>query len=94
MVHILHELSYLKDLQVVILHNSSGLSLFSYLQDNFDENLLSGLITAIKEFTKELALGGLSSFTTDERSIYLIGRNYCTVALITPESDFQKQIHF
>ena len=90
MVQFSHELSSLKDLQVVILHNSSGLSLFSYLQDTFDENLLSGLITAIKEFTKELALGGLSSFTTDERSIYLIGRNYCTVALITTESDFQK----
>ena len=74
----------------LILHNESGLALFSYFQENFDENLVSGLIMAIKEFTKELALGGLSSFTTDEKSIYLIGRNYCTVALITSEERFQK----
>ena len=79
------------DLQVIILDNKSGLSLFSYLNEgSMDENLLGGLITAIKEFTKELALGGLSSFNTDEKSIYLIGRNFITVALITTEQEFQK----
>ena len=79
------------EVQVLILDNKSGLSLFSHLQNGaMDENLLSGLITAIKEFTKEMALGGLSSFSTDEQSIYLIGRKYCTVAMITPEINFQK----
>lgn len=84
------ELSLLKDLQVIILHADSGLALFSYLQGSeVDENLLGGLITAIKEFTKELSLGGLSSFSTDERSIYLIAHKYCTVAIITTEQNFQ-----
>ncbi len=79
------------DVQVLILDNKSGLSLFSYLNEtSMDDNLFSGLITAIKEFTKELALGGLSSFKTDEKSIYLIGRNFCTVALISSEQEFQK----
>lgn len=78
------------DLELLILHNETGLPLFSHLDPSFDESLLSGLITAIKEFTKELALGGLSSFSTDERSIYLLGRKYCTVAVITSEDDFQK----
>lgn len=79
------------DVQVLILDNKSGLSLFSYLNEgSMDDNLFSGLITAIKEFTKELALGGLSSFRTDEKSIYLIGRNFCTVALISSEEEFQK----
>ena len=78
------------DIQILILQTESGLPLFSHLDPSFDEGLLSGLITAIKEFTKELALGGLSSFTTDETSIYLVGRKYCTVALITSELEFQK----
>ena len=78
------------DIQVLILQTETGLPLFSHLQSNFDESLFSGLITAIQEFTRELALGGLSSFTTDERSIYLIGRKNCTVALITSEEDSQK----
>lgn len=75
---------------ILFIDNSSGLPLFSYFKDDIDENLLSGLLTAIKEFTKELALGGLSSFTTDEKSIFLVGRKYCTVALISPDHDFQK----
>lgn len=78
------------DLELLILHNETGLPLFSHLEPGYDESLLSGLITAIKEFTKELALGGLSSFSTDERSIYLLGRKYCTVAVITTEENFQK----
>ncbi len=78
------------DLELLILHNETGLPLFSHLQPGFDESLLSGLITAIKEFTKELSLGGLSSFSTDEKAIYLLGRKYCTVALITTEENFQK----
>ena len=75
---------------ILFLHNESGLPLLSYFKDDLDENLLSGLLTAIKEFIKELSLGGLSSFTTDEKSIYLVGRNYCTVAVISQDHDFQR----
>lgn len=75
---------------ILIIHNESGLPLFAYLQDDLDENLISGLLTAIGEFTKEISLGGLSSFTTDEKSVYLVVRNFITVALISAEQEFQK----
>ena len=68
----------------VIMETESGIALFSKLQSSIDENLFSGFLTAIRSFAKELSLGGVSSFTTDEKTIYLIARNYITVAIIAP----------
>lgn len=73
------------------MHSESGLPLFSKLKDNIDDVLFSGLLTAIKSFISELSLGGLSSFSTDEKNFYLTGRETITTCIISEKSlDFKE----
>ncbi|MFX1250578.1 MAG: hypothetical protein ACFFCZ_03100 [Promethearchaeota archaeon] len=67
---------------LTIINGTSGLPLFSKLGTSIDETLFSGFLSAIRNFTKEMSLGGLSSFTTDEKTVYLVARSSVIVALI------------
>lgn len=76
---------------LTIIQAHSGLPLFAKLSNSIDETLFGGMLTAIKGFAGELSLGGLSSFTTDEKTIFLANREYITVAVIAPKDlEFQK----
>lgn len=76
---------------IVMIEANSGLPLFSRL-DGIDEALFSGFLTAIKSFSAELNLGGLNSFTTEEKHIHLIGREKVITALIASSEDNPNRI--
>ena len=69
---------------VVIFDSQSGIPLFSRLKKGLDASLFSSFITAITHFSKDLKLGGLSSFTTEEKRIILAAKDNTITALITP----------
>jgi hypothetical protein len=76
---------------VVIFDSKSGVPLFSKLEKGIDPSLFSSFITAARHFSSELSLGGLSSFTTEEKVIFLAARGKTITALITPKSqEFQE----
>ncbi len=76
---------------VVIFDTKSGVPLYSKLKDDIDSSLFSSFVTAIGHFSKELKFGGLSSFTTEEKMIFLAARESTITALITPKrEEFQQ----
>ena len=70
---------------VVIFESESGVPLYSKMMGNTDPSLFSSFVSAIGHFSKELKFGGLSSFTTDEKVIYLASRDKTITALISPK---------
>lgn len=70
---------------VVIFETSSGIPLYSRLKSDTDPSLFSSFVAAIGHFSKELEFGGLSSFTTEEKVIYLAPREKTITALIAPK---------
>jgi hypothetical protein len=75
---------------IVIIDAVSGVPLFSKL-DTIDSTLFSGFVTAIRNFSSELCLGGLSSFTTEEKNIFLAARKRVVTAIIAPANiEFKK----
>jgi hypothetical protein len=76
---------------VVIFDSKSGIPLFSKLKKGLDASLFSSFASAITHFSRELNLGGLSSFTTEEKRIILAAKENTTTALITPtRKEFQE----
>jgi hypothetical protein len=76
---------------LVIFDAKSGIPLFSRLGRDIDPSLFSSFITAIGHFTRELKLGGLASFTTEEKMIFLAARETTITALIAPtRKEFQE----
>jgi hypothetical protein len=71
---------------VVIFEAKSGIPLFSKLRSGMDESLFSSFVTAVRHFSKELALGGLCSFATDEKVIFLSQNAETVTALITTKT--------
>ncbi len=71
---------------VVIFEATSGIPLFSKLRSGMDESLFSSFVTAVRHFSNELALGGLCSFATDEKVIFLSQNDKTVTALITTKS--------
>ncbi|MDF1540383.1 MAG: hypothetical protein P1Q69_15920 [Candidatus Thorarchaeota archaeon] len=69
---------------VIIFDSKSGIPLFSRLRKGIDALLFSSFISAIGHFSRELKLGGLSSFTTEEKQIILAAKENTITALITP----------
>ena len=55
------------------------------MKTKIEPSLFSSFISAIGHFTKELEFGGLSSFTTEEKVIYLAPREKIITALIAPK---------
>lgn len=70
---------------VVIFEANSGIPLYSRMKGKTDPSLFSGFVSAIGHFSKELRFGGLSSFTTEEKVIYLAPREKTITALIAPK---------
>ena len=70
---------------IVIFDAAAGVPLFSRMKTRTDPSLFSSFISAIAHFSKELKFGGLSSFTTEEKVIYLAPRNKIITALIAPK---------
>ncbi len=70
---------------IIIFDAAAGVPLFSRMKTKTDPSLFSSFITAIGHFTKELKFGGLSSFTTEEKVIYLAPRDRIITALIAPK---------
>ncbi|TFF96024.1 hypothetical protein EU546_02225 [Candidatus Thorarchaeota archaeon] len=71
---------------VVIFEAKSGIPLFSKLRNGMDESLFSSFVTAVRHFSSELALGGLCSFATDEKVIFLSQNEQTVTALITTKT--------
>jgi hypothetical protein len=75
---------------VVIFETKSGIPLYSKMKDHIDPNLFSSFVAAIGHFSRELKLGGLSSFSTEEKVIFLAATEKTITALITPKrSEYQ-----
>ena len=75
---------------VVIFEARSGIPLYSKLKENIDPSLFSSFVAAVGQFSKELKLGGLSSFSTEEKVIFLAATEQTITALITPKrSEYQ-----
>lgn len=70
---------------IVIFDSASGVPLFSRMKTKIEPSLFSSFISAVGHFTKELQFGGLSSFTTEEKVIYLAPRENIITALIAPK---------
>ena len=70
---------------VVIFEAASGIPLYSKMKGKTDPSLFSSFISAIGHFSEKLRFGGLSSFTTDEKVIYLAPREKTITALIAPK---------
>ncbi|MFW9919593.1 MAG: hypothetical protein ACFFED_08340 [Candidatus Thorarchaeota archaeon] len=76
---------------VVIFGAESGIPLFSKMNESIEPSLFSGFVSAIQNFSKEMALGGLSSFVTDEKTVFLAAREKTVTAIIAPlDSDFDE----
>lgn len=75
---------------VVIFETKSGIPLYSKLKENIDPSLFSSFVAAVGHFSRELKLGGLSSFSTEEKVIFLAATEKTITALITPKrSEYQ-----
>jgi len=77
---------------ILIIDIKSGMPLFSKIDnEEIDDALVSGFISAITSFSKEMALGSLSSLITNEKTLYIVARQKILVALITSkEQDFER----
>lgn len=78
---------------IVIFDAAAGIPLFSRMKTKIDPSLFSSFITAIGHFSKELKFGGLSSFTTEEKVIYLAPRDKIITALIAPKKKEYQQAY-
>lgn len=67
---------------VVIFEAESGVPLYSKMKGKTDPTLFSSFVSAIGHFAKQMKFGGLSSFTTEEKVIYLAPRDKTITALI------------
>ncbi len=72
---------------VVVIDSESGIPLFSQVKSSIPPALFSGFMKAIQNFSKDIALGGLSSFTTEENRVFLAVRSFVDVAVITPRDE-------
>jgi len=70
---------------IIIFDAASGVPLFSRMKTKIDPSLFSSFVSAIGHFSRELKFGGLSSFTTEEKVIYLAPRDKIITALISPK---------
>ncbi|MFW9974600.1 MAG: hypothetical protein ACFFDQ_05010 [Candidatus Thorarchaeota archaeon] len=78
---------------IVIFDAAAGVPLFSRMKTKTDPSLFSSFIAAIAHFTKEMKFGGLSSFTTEEKVIYLAPRDKIVTALIAPKKKEYEQAY-
>ncbi|MFX0062048.1 MAG: hypothetical protein ACFFC7_07655 [Candidatus Hermodarchaeota archaeon] len=78
---------------VIIFNSSSGINLFSMVNEGLEPALISGALTAIKQFCQKTSLGGLSSFTTEEKSVFLATKGDIGTAIITSKNLDPKHVY-
>ena len=67
---------------IYIFKSDSGITLYSKRKFDVQEDLFSAFLTALKSFFGSLALGGLSSFSSENFIFYLATANNCLTALV------------
>jgi len=78
---------------VIVFNADSGVPLYSRLKKNIDPSLFSSFVTAARHFSNELELGGLSSFSTDEKVIFMAENTETITALIAPKTpEFEETV--
>ncbi len=76
---------------VIVLDKKSGIPMFSNLKKDIDSSLFSAFVAAVGHFASELSIGGLTSFTTDDKTVFVASREKTITALIIPRSiEFQE----
>jgi len=68
---------------IIIIDKKSGIPLFHRVHNEMlNSDLIASFIAAIRSFSTEIALGGLSTFTTDEKVVFLTAGTQVVCALI------------
>lgn len=78
---------------IIIFNSSSGINLFSMVNEGLEPALISGALTAIKQFCLKTSLGGLSSFTTEEKFVFLATKGDVGTAIITSKNQDPKHVY-
>ena len=78
---------------IIIFNSSSGINLFSMVDEGLEPGLISGALTAIKHFCQAISLGGLSSFTTEEKLVFLATKGEIGTAIITSKNHDPKHAY-
>ncbi|MFX1254562.1 MAG: hypothetical protein ACFFCZ_23315 [Promethearchaeota archaeon] len=78
---------------IIIFNSSSGINLFSMVDEGLEPGLISGALTAIKHFCQAISLGGLSSFTTEEKTVFLATKGDVGTAIITSKNQDPKHAY-
>lgn len=78
---------------IIIFDSMTGAPLFSKVDESVDTQHFSGFVTAAKTFFSTLSLGGLLSFTTEEKFIFLAARTRVVTAVITSSKLDPKKIY-
>ncbi|MHA1168058.1 MAG: ADP-ribosylation factor-like protein [Candidatus Hodarchaeales archaeon] len=76
---------------IIIFDSISGLPLYSEVDEKMDSALFSGFVSAIRSFSSHLSFGGLLSFTTEEKKVFLAAKTRIITALITGGNIDSKQ---
>ena len=78
---------------IIILDKKSGIPMFSSLDDeSIDSSLFSAFVAAVGHFASELSIGGLTSFTTNDKTVFVASREKTFTALVIPRSiEFQEK---
>lgn len=76
-----------------ILKSDSGTTLYSRKTGEIQEDLFSAFLTALKNFFDNFALGGLSSFSSENYMVYLASKDNVLTSLIV-NSEFKSDNYF
>ncbi len=78
---------------IIVLDKKSGIPMFSSLQDDsIDDSLFAAFVAAVSHFASELSIGGLTSFTTNDKTVFVASREKTITALVIPRSiEFQEK---
>ena len=72
---------------VYIFKSDSGITLYSKKNVDVQEDLFSAFLSALKGFFNSFALGGLSSFASENYIVYLASNNNVLTALVVSNDD-------
>ncbi len=76
---------------VIVLDKKSGIPLFSNLNGDIEPELFSAFVAAVGHFAQDLAIGSLTSFTTEDKTVFVAQRERTITALVIPRSiEFQE----
>ncbi|MHA2364189.1 MAG: hypothetical protein ACXAC7_09545 [Candidatus Hodarchaeales archaeon] len=71
---------------IFILNADSGMNLYSRTSKNIQEDLFSAFLSALKSFFTDFALGGLSSFSTEDYNVYLASNHNILTSILVKKN--------